>query len=158
MSFNTETALAFAPGIIFNELDGGGMIIDRNTGEYVEASQILKDPLHLSQLNCLDEGHLGCLKLGFCDDASTHDDADELDDDDEPSDNIPITRFMSEQEELTALIADHEADMAARYTTCTKGRHPVFGVDKTDGGRRYKLLHRGRNTAYKNKRRLQTAW
>ena len=41
MSFNTETALAFAPGMIFNELDGGGMIIDRNTGEYVEASQIL---------------------------------------------------------------------------------------------------------------------
>lgn len=154
MSIYTENALDFAPGIIFNEFDGGGMIIDRNTGEYVEADQVLKDPLHIQQLDCLDEGHLGCLKLGLCDNDSVCVDDNEPEDEEPVDDDTPIARFLNEQEELTALIAEHEADMAASHTTRPRRRHSEFDAMKDND----KLLLHDRNTAYKNKRRQQTIW
>lgn len=43
-------------------LDGGGMFIDRDSGEYVPADQVIKDPLHIDKLDFLQEDHLGPLK------------------------------------------------------------------------------------------------
>ena len=76
MAYRIENALDFAPGVILGELDCGGMVIDRNSGEYLPIDQVLKDPNHIDQLDILDESHRGFLKLALCDDeAVTTDDS-----------------------------------------------------------------------------------
>ncbi len=82
MGYNTENALASAPGIIFGCLDSGGMLLDRNSGEYLPADQVIRDPLHIQQLDFFDEDHRGCLKPGLRT-RSLDDDTEPMDDDDE---------------------------------------------------------------------------
>lgn len=169
MAYSTENALCFAPGMILGELDCGGMVIDRNSGEYLPIDQVLKDPNHIEQLDVFDESHRGFLKLALCDDDMILDldtfdgELGSDDSDDQPeemSTGSPVDRFLTEQEELSALIAAQEADlMSGGSMTSTKGRHPELGSNKSDGGRLYKIQPRhGRNTAYKNRRRQPTAW
>jgi hypothetical protein len=43
-------------------LDGGGMLIDRNSGEFIPADQVIRDPLHIDKLDFFQEDHLGPLK------------------------------------------------------------------------------------------------
>jgi len=131
MSFRTETALAFAPGIIFGELDGGGMMIDRNNGEYVPADQLLKDPDRLSKIDILDEDNCGCLRWDLTEMFIADDDAD-TDTDEEVDDTDPVPHFRNDEEELMALIASQNEDMGVTYTTSNKGRHTQLS-HKSDG-------------------------
>ncbi len=45
-------------------LDCGGMVQDREGGEFVPIDQILHDPDHIGTLDVLDQDAVGCLKLG----------------------------------------------------------------------------------------------
>ena len=60
MTAGTETVLE--EGMAWGCLDGGGMLIDRDSGEFVPAEQVIKDPLHVDKLDFLQEDHLGPLK------------------------------------------------------------------------------------------------
>ncbi|MCR4285370.1 MAG: hypothetical protein NUW00_00575 [Candidatus Kaiserbacteria bacterium] len=72
MAERTENAMR--NGATFGCLDGGGMVIDRDSGEYVPVDQVLHDPLHIDQLDILAQDHLGCLKLGHIDTSEFLDD------------------------------------------------------------------------------------
>ncbi len=143
MAFRTENAMYLAPGMIFGSLDGGGMLIDRNSGEYVPAEQVLRDPLHLCQIDILDEDHLGCLRIDI-----TGEEADGDENTDPEEEDTPTTRFLDRQEELDALIAEQEVDMGMVRVTSTKGRHSEFGNDKGNS----KPRSGGRRQAYKDPR------
>jgi hypothetical protein len=58
---------AMLSGATIGCLDQGGMVIDRDSGEYVPVDQVLHDPLHIDKLDILAQDHLGCLKLGHID-------------------------------------------------------------------------------------------
>lgn len=170
MAFRTENALLCAPGMILSELEGGGMIFDRNSGEYLPAEQVLLDPLRISQIDILSEDHLGCLRWNVLDEdlagieASVSNDGDgddeELGDGFDEFDSDLSAGFANDEEELAALIASQEADMSSAHVirgngghpvlgSC-KGRHPDFCQEKNDNGPSYG--HRGRQT---NKGRQQ---
>lgn len=83
MAYRTENAMAFAPGVIFGCLDGGGMLIDRDTGEYLPCEQVIRDPLHIDLLDFLHEDHLGPLKGTMWDE----DDEGEADDEEDRFDD-----------------------------------------------------------------------
>jgi hypothetical protein len=141
---HTENAMAMVPGIIFGELDGGGMVLDSDSGEYVPVDQVLKDPLRIAGKDILDQDHFGCLRL---------DPADvRWDQDTEPDDDIDFgvlaqrQNCLDTQKELTTLIAAQEIDMKTTGTgvTCTKGRRRANrGDHKSNRGRFYENSTRG---------------
>ena len=88
-------------------LDGGGMVTCRDTGEYVPAEQVIKDPLHIGQLKLFDHD-FDCL----CHQSSS----DKTDDEpllppQEEHSSSPEKGFESPQAELAFLIAEQEKDM-----------------------------------------------
>ncbi len=173
MAFRTENALLCAPGMILSELEGGGMIFDRNSGEYLPAEQVLLDPLRISQLDILEQDHLGCLKLALCDDVPDDGEVSALQGDDEEGDGFDGTNpdstrsFASDEEELTRLIAEHLDDFGDANVIRGNGGHPVLGSckashpdlgnDKLDNDRLYRYNShgpRGRQV-YKDRRLRQ---
>jgi hypothetical protein len=79
MGYNTENVLALAPGLILGALDGGGMVLDRDSGDFVPAEQVIHDPLHIDKLDLLDQDNLGFLKADIVDDGiDEYDDGDDL--------------------------------------------------------------------------------
>jgi hypothetical protein len=102
-------------------LDGGGMVTCRETGDYVPAEQVIKDPLHIGQLKLFDHD-FDCL---YC-----HPSSEDITGgssgltDDEPL--LPLQEeqssslkqdFVSPQAELAFLIAEQKEDMR----TCSCG-------------------------------------
>jgi hypothetical protein len=102
-------------------LDGGGMVTCRETGEYVPAEQVIKDPLHIGQLKLFDHD-FDCL---CCHPSSEDVTGGSLGlTDDEPL--LPLQEeqasdsgkgFESLQAELAFLIAEQKEDMR----TCSCG-------------------------------------
>jgi len=131
MSYRYES-LFLAPGLVLGCLDSGGMIIDRDSGEYVPADQVIRDPLHIDQLDCLADSHLGGIKLGRLEQFDEEDDdisAVEADDADEAEDLPAETQFRTpedDEDELYVLIEAQRVDMlssagATVRVTSTKG-------------------------------------
>lgn len=88
MTTGTETVLR--EGMAWGCLDSGGMLIDRDSGEYVPAEQVIKDPLHIDTLDFLQEDHIGHLKATIAE----IDDGVEFGDDTDVNTDIKVNIFV----------------------------------------------------------------
>jgi len=112
MSYRTERAIAFAPGVALRELEehNPDMILDPDEGDLVPVDQVIRDPLRLQPQDPLPKSSRGSSRNPTI---ANYDGADSegLGDD---SDETTTSPSANAQEELGALVAAQELDMMTR--------------------------------------------
>jgi len=86
----TEEVMANQPGIIFACLDNGDMVMDRDSGDFVPADQVIHDWDHIEKIDALDQDGLGSLRF-YVEPNETMDDYEE--DDDEIRSDFPTYAY-----------------------------------------------------------------
>ncbi len=61
----TERVMSEQPGVIFGCLDNGDMVMDRDSGDFVPADQVIHDWDHIEKIDALDQDGLGSLRYYF---------------------------------------------------------------------------------------------